>query len=117
MDGRDLPRPQTQLPTREQFKKLVETIRQSDGRADSQKKAAPGADLVELLAYSGCRLNEGISITWADVDFTKGALTVTGGEKGTKNHESRVIPLTDALRSHLLRIRNPANPRPSRPTG
>lgn len=51
------------IPTRDQFRKLVEAIRQSDGRADSQKKVAPGADLIELLAYSGCRLTEGISIT------------------------------------------------------
>ena len=99
------------IPTREQFKKLVETIRQSDGREDSQKKAAPGADLVELLAYSGCRLTEGISITWADVDFVKGLLTVTGGETGTKNSEHRIIPLTDALRSHLLRIRDTREPK------
>ena len=99
------------IPTREQFKKLVEAIRQSDGREDSQNKAAPGADLVELLAYSGCRLNEGISITWADVDLEKGALSVTGGEKGTKNHESRIIPLTDALRTHLLRIRDFREPK------
>ena len=99
------------IPTREQFKKLVETIRQSDGREDSQKKAAPGADLVELLAYSGCRLTEGISITWVDVDFVKGLLTVTGGETGTKNSEHRIIPLTDALRSHLLRIRDTREPK------
>src|SRR5690606_9521436 len=59
------------IPTREQFKALVAAIRHSDGRADSQKKAAAGADLVELLAYSGCRLNEAISLTWADVDFEK----------------------------------------------
>jgi hypothetical protein len=44
---------QITVPTREQFQKLVETIRHSDGRKDSQHKAKPGADLVELLAYSG----------------------------------------------------------------
>jgi integrase len=101
------------IPTREQFRRLVEAIRQSDGRADSQRKAAPGADLVELLAYSGCRIHEAVSLTWADVNFDKGTLTVTGGERGTKNHESRVIPLTDALRAHLLRLREDRQPQPS----
>jgi len=99
------------IPTREQFKSLVAAIRQSDGRLDSQRKAAPGADLVELLAFSGCRLNEGVSLTWGDVDLEKGLLTVTGGEKGTKNHESRVIPITEALRSHLGRIRGEEQPK------
>lgn len=100
------------IPTREQFKALVAAIRHSDGRADSQKKAAAGADLVELLAYSGCRLNEAISLTWADVDFEKGTLTVTGGERGTKNHERRTVPLTMALRSLLTKLRDARQPRP-----
>ncbi len=51
------------IPTREQFRNLVAAIRQSDGRPDSQKKAKPGADLVELLAYSGCRLGEAVTLS------------------------------------------------------
>jgi integrase len=94
------------IPTREQFQKLVAAIRESDGRLDSQKKAKAGADLVELLAYSGCRIHEGISLKWADVDFDKNTVKVTGGERGAKNHEERTIPMTDALRSLLLRLQN-----------
>jgi integrase len=101
------------VPTREQFPKLVAAIRLSDGRADSQQKAKPGADLVELLAYSGCRVQEGTSLRWADVDFERNAVTVTGGEIGTKNHEHRTIPMTDALRSLLLKLRDERNPQPS----
>lgn len=103
------------IPTREQFRKLVESIRQNDGREDSQRKAKPGADLVELLAYSGCRIHEAISLTWADVDFEKNTLTITRGEQGTKNHEPRVIPTTDALQSLLLRLKAERNPAPSDP--
>lgn len=33
------------VPSREQFLQLVAAIRQSDGRADSQRRARPGADL------------------------------------------------------------------------
>ena len=100
------------IPTREQFQKLVAQIRVSDGRAGSQKKAKAGADLVELLAYSGCRIHEGISIRWVDVDFEKNTVKVTGGERGTKNHEERTIPMTDALRSLLLRLKDERKPKP-----
>lgn len=89
------------VPTRQQFRDILATIRESDGRDDSQAKAKPGADFVELLAYSGCRLHEAASLRWRDVDFEKNALTITGGERGTKNDETRTIPMTDALRGLL----------------
>ena len=101
------------IPTRDQFRRLIETIRESDGREFSQRMAAEGADLVEFLAYSGCRLNEGISMTWADVDFQKGAITVTGGERGTKNNEHRTIPMTEALRGLLQRLHDARQPEPA----
>jgi integrase len=101
------------IPTREQFRQLIATIRQSDGRADSQAKAAPGADFVELLAYSGCRLNEAASLRWRDVKFDTNTLTVTGGERGTKNDEMRTIPMTQALRGLLLRLHRQRTPSPA----
>ena len=101
------------IPTRDQFRKLVTAIRENDGREDSQQKAKPGADLVELLAYSGCRIAEAGAITWADADFEKNTLTVTGGAIGTKNYESRIVPMTDALRALLLRLHQERNPKPS----
>ncbi|MDD3181010.1 MAG: tyrosine-type recombinase/integrase [Opitutaceae bacterium] len=101
------------IPTREQFRRLIETIRQSDGRLDSQQKAKPGAAFVELLAYSGCRLHEAASLVWSDADFDKGTLSITGGERGTKNHEVRTIPMTDALCGLLLRMKEERKPQPS----
>lgn len=59
------------IPTREQFRNLIAAICQSDGREDSQRKAKNGADLVELLAYSGCRLSEATALHWSDVDLRK----------------------------------------------
>jgi integrase len=100
------------IPSREQFRKLIETIRESDGRALSKKLAAPGADLVELLAYSGCRIAEATSLTWADVDFAKNTLTVIGGEQGTKNREFRVVPMTGALRKLSERLKADRSPKP-----
>ncbi|MFT3782462.1 MAG: site-specific integrase [Nibricoccus sp.] len=101
------------IPSREQFRQLVEAIRESDGRARSKELAKPGADLVELLAYSGCRLGEAVSLKWSDVDFEKNGLRVTGGETGTKNQEERTIPMTQALRTLLLRLRDERKPQPS----
>ncbi len=102
-----------QIPTREQFRALVAAIRESDGRPDSKKKAKAGADLVELLAYSGCRLSEATSLRWQDIDFEKGVFTVTGGEGGTKNHERRTVPMTSALRSLLKQLHDEVNPKPA----
>ncbi len=90
--------PKAVIPTKEQFKTLLETIQTL--RVD----ALPSVDLCELLAYSGCRLNEATSITWGDIDFKQKIFTVTGGEKGTKNHEARTVPLFPALESLLKRF-------------
>ena len=43
---------------------------------------------------------------WEDIDFKKGQFTVTGGERGTKNHEARTVPLFPALEALLVRLRN-----------
>ena len=104
-----------QIPTREQFKLLVTAIRESDGRADSKLKAKPGADLVELLAYSGCRLTEATSLIWSDVNFDTNTLTIKGGEFGTKNHEQRTIPMNGALRELLNRLLKDQMPKQSTP--
>ena len=99
-----------QIPTRDQFKQFVATIRASDGRADRIRKSQPGADLVEFLAFSGCRLSEATSIRWRDGDFVE--TTVTADEEGTQNHEQRTIPMTSALTGRLLRLRDERQPLP-----
>lgn len=95
-----------QVPSREQFRELVAAIRQSDGRSDSQKKAKAGTDLVELLAYSGCRLAEGTSLCWRDVDFERNRIIVRGGEHGTKNTEIRPVPMSGSLSALLKRLKS-----------
>lgn len=102
---RKIARPKLIIPTREQFRLLVETIRNKN---DSRAKTA--ANLLELLGYSGMRLNEATSMTWEDVDLERGTFTVTGGERGTKNLEARVVPLFPALRELLERIRGGQQP-------
>jgi integrase len=75
-------------------------MRQADSRG------IHGAYLVELLAYSGMRLNEAINLTWRDIDFDRDCFTVTGGEYGTKNHDIRTVPLFPAMSELLERIRS-----------
>jgi integrase len=88
------------VPSRPQFESIVASI-----RGESQGKGDEGANLVELLAYSGMRLNEARSLRWRDVNFSQGGFTVTGGERGTKNHEQRPVPLSDEMRGLLTRLK------------
>jgi integrase len=107
IERRKQPKPKLVIPTRPQFRLLVEAIRSMD------RRAWDGADLVELLAYSGMRIGEAVNLTWADVDFDRGVFTVTGGELGTKNLEARTVPLFPALRELLQRIRGGRSPAPT----
>jgi integrase len=94
------------IPAKQEFEKLIATMRGLDVRYHE------GANLVELLAYSGMRLAEATSILWRDVDFANGRFVVSGGELGTKNHESRIVPLFPAMRAFLERLREATNPKP-----
>lgn len=85
------------IPTKEQFRLLVETL-----RAEPRVKEA--ADFVEFLGYSGLRLGEATQVKWRDINFKADTLLVTGGEQGTKNHEVRTIPLFSPLRRLLERL-------------
>lgn len=94
------------VPTRTQFRTLVEGVRANGPLAQE------GANLIELLACSGMRLAEATSLTWGDIDFDRGCFTVTGGEQGTKNLEARTVPLFPAMRELLVRLKgNQALPR------
>jgi len=85
------------IPTKEQFRKLVEMLR-------AEPRVRIAADCVEFLGYSGLRLGEATQVCWRDVKFDSDSLLVTGGEQGTKNHEVRTIPLFPPLRRLLERL-------------
>lgn len=103
-----------EVPTRAQFQSLIAAIRFSDGRVSSQASAKAGADLVELLAYSGCRLDEARNLRWEHVFFDAGKerIIITGGERRTKNYELRTVPMSEALSGLLFRIHAERNPKP-----
>jgi integrase len=90
-----------ELPSSEQFKAVIEYIRAS-GSATSQGCG----DLVEFLAYSGCRINEAALVRWADIDYAQGRIYIAAPGK---NDLARYIPLLEPMKGLLERIK--ATPR------
>ena len=88
------------IPSKAEFERLVNTLR------DAGAQARHGANLVELLAYSGMRLAEATALKWRDVDFERGLFYVRGGEDGTKNREVRAVQLFPSLREFLIELKD-----------
>jgi integrase len=88
------------IPTKEQFRSLVSDLR------SGHKSTGEAADLVEFLAYSGCRVAEACSVRWRDINERLGTVLITGGQIGTKNHEARTIPLFTPLARLVESMRN-----------
>jgi len=101
------------VPTRDQFQGLVAALRDEDRSFGTQGKGTDAANLIELLAYSCCRLAEATSLRWANIDFVRQSVTITGGEVGTKNGEQRTIPMTESLRLLLERLHAENAPEPT----
>lgn len=90
-----------QLPSQKQFVELVTTIRNGEGGW-----AERCADLVEFLAYGGCRKGEAARVNGRDCDFEKGEITVMGDPAtGTKNWEIRRVPMIPDMRRLLERLK------------
>lgn len=97
------PKRKTIIPTKSQFQTLLKEMRSSA----SQKKGQEAAAFVEFLAYSGCRLNEAVPATWADINWERGTFLITGGEKGPKNSEEREVPMFPPLERLLKSLQTP----------
>jgi integrase len=90
-----------QLPSQKQFVELVTTIRNGDGGW-----AERCADLVEFLAYGGCRIGEAARVEGNHCNFEKGEITVLGDPAtGTKNWEIRRVPMIPDMRRLLERLK------------
>jgi integrase len=109
--------PKIQVPSLTEFRQIVAAIRESDGRPGSQQRAKTGADLVELLAYSGARVAEITGgpkkrspLRWSHVDFNNNTVFLPG----TKTESApRWIPMSPELRSTLERLKTENNPAPN----
>ena len=94
-------RKQIVLPEYEMFDKLVDTVRTSGSGF-----AKPASELVQFLAFGGFRISEAKFITWEDCNFKRGEIIVRGDpETGTKNSETRIVPMIPDMRKVLERMR------------
>jgi integrase len=86
-----------EVPTKAQLEAILAHVRtQQDFRAQESGR------MLELMALSGMRMHEASQLNWDEIDLAKGEFRVTGGAYGTKNGESRVVPLFPQLRRFLL---------------
>ena len=84
-------------PSAEQFADILGNIESSGAWC-----AHDAADLVRFLAYSGCRINEAANVKPDDVDLQAGTIRISGDPvHGTKNSESRVLPVKRMPSRHL----------------
>lgn len=68
----------------------------ADIRSQKKRCSQEAANMVSFLAWSGMRIAEMQSLRWEDID--EQWITITGGDKGTKNHNIRRIPVNARLR-------------------
>lgn len=96
------------LPEPARFHDLVESVRNCGWSC-----AADSADIVQFLAFSGCRIGEARTILWSDCDFEKGEILVRGDAvTGTKNWTVRRVPMIEDMRTLLadIKSRRPGEP-------
>jgi integrase len=94
-----------ELPTKIEFGALVRELRSAGGWCSIQC-----ADLVEFLAYSGARIGEARTVTWADIHLDQGVFWIHGDPvHGTKNRLSRQVPIVEPMERLLVDLRD--NPR------
>jgi integrase len=93
------------IPSKEQFQQIVSEIRGAGG-AVSQCSA----DLVQFLAFSGCRVDESRWVKWSAVDRARKQIFISGHEHtGTKSGDGRWIPIIPPMEKLLDELQ--ANPR------
>lgn len=99
-----VPLKELNLPSPDQFQKLIVELENGGGRFSKGS-----AELVQFLAFSGCRKGEARWVCWGDCDLEKKILTLRGDpEEGLKNRkpgEIRKVPITPDLEVLLKRMR------------
>jgi integrase len=97
-------KPQRFAPTPAQFQAIVADIRAQKFNPDSQDSA----DFIEFLGLAGLGQAEAASLTWEEVDWSKGVLHI----KRHKTQERFQVPIYDWLKPLLERLAK-SNPDPS----
>lgn len=89
------------LPSLDQFQRMLRVVAQGGGRFSQDC-----ADLIAFLAYGGFRKAEAAAIRWSDCDFQRERILVAGDSViGTKNHETRWVPMNAPMLTLLKRLR------------
>jgi integrase len=90
------------LPEHQEFVNLISSVRNGGGRFSEA-----AADLIEFLAYSGARKGEAARVFGCDCDLVGGKVMIKGdAETGTKNWETRSVPMIPDLRQLLERLKS-----------
>jgi integrase len=89
------------LPTSDQFRKLLETLRDAGGWCSQQC-----ADLIGFLAYSGARISEARGVKWEHIE-DKDVVLFGKGRGGVR--KMRRVPINGPMRALLDDLK--ANPR------
>ena len=93
---------QLTLPEGKEFERFVVEL-----AAGASRNSKNCADLVQFLAFGGCRISESATVTWADCDFEKKEIVVRGDpETGTKNWSIRRVPMIPDMLVLLQRLRH-----------
>ena len=97
------------LPEPDQFRAILKQIKTAGAR---QSKDC--ADFVRFLAFSGCRLSEARSVTWADVDLKRGIIGVTNSKRKRRSNkaERRDVPIIPEMAELLTKLHTEQNPKP-----
>lgn len=90
------------LPGRPKLEAVFAEIERGSG---PRNRSRDTANFCRFIAYTGCRLSEARSVTWADVDFDRGLIRVRGTKTGSANREVPMIPAARALLEKLLSFR------------
>ena len=80
---------------------LAHSLRRQDRDAQNRGNAKHSADLVELLAYTGTRLNEARNLLWSDVNFAGNKINL----RVTMNGEPRMAPMMAELKALLQKLK------------
>lgn len=86
-----------ELPTKDQFKEMVEMLRWQESESVRRMGEA-----IEFLAYGGFRWHEATLITWGDINFEAGLVHV---HRETKNGKGRYVPILPQMAALLKRLK------------
>jgi integrase len=87
----------------------------SDATAEYRERLRATVPVFKALLYTGSRLGEIVGLTWADVDFERGVLSISQ----EKVRRRKTMPISEGLKTLLLSLRRGVGAAPvfTRPDG